>query len=112
MKLERAIALSFFELPAHVRTRAVFLSIRILHNFESDFLFILPIAFYPEIVYTIDTKRKEIIKMAKICPVWAEDCPHFKRMCINGEWDCYCELSHPEEDCDDYIYYNGEDEED
>lgn len=49
--------------------------------------------------------------MAKICPVWAEDCPHFKRMCINGEWDCYCELSHPEEDCDDYIYYNGEDEE-
>lgn len=62
--------------------------------------------------YTIDTKRKEIIKMAKTCPVWAEDCPHFKRMCINGEWDCYCELSHPEEDCDDYIYYNGEDEED
>ncbi len=50
--------------------------------------------------------------MAKICPVWAEDCPHFKRMCINGEWDCYCKLSHPEEDCDDYIYYNGEDEED
>ena len=111
MKLEGAIALSFFELPAHMRTRAVFLSIRILHNFSTNFLFILPIVFFPEIMYIKDTKREEIIKMAKICPVWAEDCPHFKRMCINGEWDCYCELSHPEEDCDDYIYYNGEDDE-
>lgn len=47
----------------------------------------------------------------KVCPVWDESCPHFKRMQINGEWDCYCGLPHPEEDCDDYIYYNREDDE-
>lgn len=50
--------------------------------------------------------------MAKTCPVWAEDCPHFRVVLKGIEWDCCCGLSHPEEDCDDYIYYNGEDEED
>jgi hypothetical protein len=58
--------LFFFGLPAHWRTQAVFLSIRILHNFESDFLFILPIAFYPEIVYTIDTEREVDIMEIKL----------------------------------------------
>lgn len=59
--------------------------------------------------YNKDTKRKEERIMAKKCPVWDESCPYFKRMQVDGEWDCYCGLPHPEEDCDDYAYYNGED---
>ena len=118
MKLEGAIALSFFELPAHIRTRAVFLSICILHNFSTNFLFNLPIVFFPKtidfsigIVYNKDTKREGIIIMSKECPVLDERCPHLKIHYGRGWVEYCCGLPHPEEDCDDYIFYNGEDDE-
>lgn len=48
----------------------------------------------------------------KRCPINDESCPCFKVFYsyYDGvlEADCCCELSHPEEDCDDYIYYNEE----
>ena len=63
--------------------------------------------------YNKDTKRKEKTKM-KRCPVNDESCPYFKVFYTNHdgirEADYCCELPHPEEDCDDYMYYYGEDE--
>ena len=49
----------------------------------------------------------------KRCPVNDESCPYFKAFYRNHdgirEADYCCELPHPEEDCDDYAYYYGED---
>ena len=40
----------------------------------------------------------------KKCPVNAWDCPYFN---LEDE----CELDYPEIECDDYCFYNGEEEE-
>ena len=43
-------------------------------------------------------------KMKK-CPLWYDDeCPHLQE-------DGYCELDHPEDDCDDYMCYAEDTEE-
>ena len=49
--------------------------------------------------------------MSKECPVLDERCPHLKIHYGRGWVEYCCGLPHPEEDCDDYIYYNGEDDE-
>lgn len=38
----------------------------------------------------------------KHCPVAAIDCPYY------DENEDFCLLDHPEEDCDDYAYYNDD----
>ena len=49
--------------------------------------------------------------MSKKCPVLDERCPYLKIYYGRGWVEYCCGLPHPEEDCDDYIYYNGEDDE-
>ena len=45
----------------------------------------------------------------KICPMCDCSCPY----CVEkqdgyGDYDFYCELKHPERECDDYAYAMGE----
>lgn len=50
----------------------------------------------------------------KKCPVLDERCPHLVTKystALPNYVEYCCGLPHPEEDCDDYMYYNGEDEE-
>lgn len=48
-----------------------------------------------------------------ICPMFATgDCPYaYVETDEHGEADCYCGLANPEEDCDDYAAWMGDEEE-
>lgn len=43
----------------------------------------------------------------KICPTFDLSCPYAQ---LNGD-NCYCELPHPERDCDDYAAFAADLEE-
>ena len=56
--------------------------------------------------YTRNQEKKGNDKMKTYyCPTYDTSCPYCK-----GD-DCICTIGNPLEECDDYYYYNGEDEE-